>query len=548
MSPRSLRRLATMLAAGAFVLTAGTASPAPEAKRPVVPKLQLEGGPWGYPQPFTYSRGPGLIHTLFVFDSLLWKDGTGRVIPWLARSWGRSRDGFEYRFRLHPQARWHDGRPVTAADVVFTFDYSITGPGKAFPGISGPFDMIDKVSAVGRDTVVFRLKTRFAPFPITVAGRVPIIPQHIWNDVADPARFRDPAAVIGSGPYKLDSYDEASGSYRYVANMRYHLGAPAVRSLEFVPAPDALLALLRGTIDASGPGTEEGVPQGALLPFYRDKRYGVLQAPGEWTRALHFNLTSGFPYDQRAFRQAVAYAINRPELVKRILFGRGAPGSLGGLAPSHPLLARKLPTYAHNPATARRLLGEMGIVDRDSDGKRELPDGKRFQPELLTSSFQSPVTAELVSEWLRGVGLDIQLRSLDRAAADAATAAGRYQMALIGYGGLGGEPDSLRTRYSSQVRSRAFNRVIGYQDARFEELAVAQVKTVRASTRRKQIEEMQQILARDVPAISLYTPTRIHVYRKNEFSAWYFTPGGVFGGYPGALQKHAFVTGKTTGP
>ena len=547
MNRRTIRGGAAFLAAAAFVLTAGAASSAPEAKRPAVAKLRLEGGPWGYPQPFTYSRGPGLVHTLFVFDTLLWKDASGRVIPWLARSWQRSRNGFAYTFRLRRNARWHDGRPLTAADVAFTFEYSMTGPGRTFPGITGSLEMIDRVTAVNRDTVVFRLKTRYAPFPVLIAGRMPIIPRHIWSDVREPARFRGPAAVIGSGPYRLASYDEATGSYRYVANRRFYLGTPAVRSLEFVPAPDPLLALRRNVIDAAGPGTEEGVPRGALLPFYRDRRFRVQQAPGEWNRALHFNMTRGFPYTERAFRQAVAYAINRPELVKRILFGRGRPGSLGGLAPSHPWLAPKLPSYAYSPARARRLLTQAGLVDRDRDGMRDLPNERRFQPELLTSTFQSPVTAEFVARWLRAVGLDVQLRSLDRAAADAATAAGRYEMALIGYGGMGGEPDTLRTRYSSQNRARNFTRVYGYANARFEELANAQIQTVNARKRRQQLHEMQRILARDVPAISLYLPTRINIYRRRVFSAWYFTPGGVFGGYPGTLQKHAFVTGKKIG-
>ena len=105
----------------------------------------------------------------------------------------------------------------------------------------------------------------------------------------------------------------------------------------------------------------------------------------------------------------------------------------------------------------------------------------------------------------------------------------------------------LRTTISARVSSRSFIRVHGYRNERFEELADAQLATVNAGKRREQVFEMQRIIARDVPLISLYVPTRTHIYVKRVFDAWYFTPGGVFGAYPGALNKHAFVTGRKVG-
>lgn len=79
-------------------------------------------------------------------------------------------------------------------------------------------------------------------FEPTVAGRVPIIPRHVWEPVTDPAKFVEPRAVTGSGPYTLTSYDRSTGSYLHVATSRTFLGAPYVKRLEFVPAPNALVA------------------------------------------------------------------------------------------------------------------------------------------------------------------------------------------------------------------------------------------------------------------------------------------------------------------
>jgi peptide/nickel transport system substrate-binding protein len=91
------------------------------------------------------------------------------------------------------------------------------------------------VVAEAPNKVLIRLPGPSALFEPTVAGRVPIIPKHIWSTVTDPAKFLDKAAVIGSGPYKLESYDRAGAAYLYVANDEYFLGKPYVRRLEFVP-------------------------------------------------------------------------------------------------------------------------------------------------------------------------------------------------------------------------------------------------------------------------------------------------------------------------
>ncbi|MFP5361449.1 MAG: ABC transporter substrate-binding protein [Thermoleophilia bacterium] len=543
-----------------------------------VESLRLTGGPWGYPQPFSYVRGPGLVYTELIFDTLLWKDSRGEPMGWLAKSWTRSDDGRTWTFKLRDGVKWHDGRPLTARDVAFTFDYFTKGAGSVSPGIVRGLP-VSGVQARGDDTVVFSLPKPFAPFPETIAGRVPIIPEHIWADVKDPQKLRGPKAVTGSGPYRLKSYEASTGSYLFESNPAFFLGEPVVKRLELVPAKDELLALRREELSIASTGNEEALPEAAIEPFRRDP-YGELNAPGEWNRALHFNLEKGFPYDEKRFRQAVAYAIDRQDLVKRVMLGRGDVGSTGGLAPSNRYATDGLPTYDHDLARAGRLLDELGLRDRDGDGMRDLPDGKPFSPVLLTSSFQSPKTAELVRQDLREAKLDVRLRSLDQAAADAATSAGRYTMALLGYGGLGGEPDNLRTRMGVQPPGGAagkpaggaaggkgaggaaakgggkgkggggggdFTRVFGFTNPQFAALANKQLTAIDDQERRQALDEMQRIIAEEVPLLSLYVPRRTVFFREDTFAAWYYTPGGVFGGYPGPINKHVFVTGKKTG-
>lgn len=476
---------------------------------------------------------------------MLWKDSTGAPIPWLATDWERSPDGLEWRFTLREGVTWQDGRPLTADDVVFTFDYLTNGPGKANPGVFGPVPGMQVVAADQR-VVVFRLPSPIAPFEVTVAGRVPIIPKHIWSEVADPVRWRDPRALIGSGPYRLESLDEATGSYLFSANDSYFLGPPVVRRLEFVPAADPLVSLLRDGVDTAGPGFEQGVPEG-LLDRFDDPRFGTIDAPGEVTTAVHFNLARGFPYNDRNFRHAVAYAVDRKDLVKRILLGRGEPGSLGGLAPSNAFAASGLPSYDRDIARSRALLDQIGLRDVTGDGMRDLPNGSPFVAELLTTPRWNPKTADLTKEHLREVGIDVRITSADYPAFNEATSDAKYDMALIAYGGMGGDPDFLRTRLSSQVKPRVFSRVHGYVNPRFDELAGRQLTIVDTDERKRVVQEMQRIVAEDVPTIPLYLADRTQIFVRSVFDQWYFTPGGVFGGYPGVLNKHVFVTGKKAG-
>ena len=520
-----------------------------QAARPAfVERLKLPGGDNGLPNPFAANpRGPGTINVNFVYDTLLWKDSTGNVIPWLAETWTRSPDALEYRFTLRPNILWQDGKPLTAEDVKFTFEYMTTGAGKVAP--ANLFGSIPgaTVTTEGTNVAVIKLAKPFSPFEVTIAGRIVILPKHIWEPVTDPVKFTGPEATMGSGPYKLEKYNPATGEYAFQANETYFLGVPYVRRLEFVQAPNQLLALGQGGLDLASPGTEEGYPEDALAVYRNDPKYGIITAPGEWNRALHFNLSKGFPFNDKKFRQAVAYAVDRKDLVKRILLGQGVPGSMGDLAPSNLYAELGLPTYDVDTNKAKALLDEIGIKDTTGDGVRDLPDGSAFVPELQTSSGFSPKTAEAIKEYLRTVGVDLTIKRLDATAADASSAQGNYQMALVGYGGMGGDPDSLRTRLASTAQGQSFTRIRGYNNPAFDDAAARQLVAKSDAERKVAVQEMQRIVAEDVPLISLYVPNRIQLFNKSLFDAWYFTPGGVFGGYPGVLNKHVFVTGKQSG-
>ena len=538
--------LATVLLAAALILgacsTSTTTKRATPGTRPErVDVVRLAGSNLGYPSPFAYNKGPGLATTFLMFDSLLWKDSSGKLMPWLATAWDRSADGTQYTFTLRDGVKWQDGQPFTADDVVFTFDYITKGPAKTALGVIGVVPVTEAV-ALSPNQVVLKMDKPFAPFPETVAGRVPIVPKHVWSTVTDPAKYRDPAALVGTGPYTLTSYDEAAGTYEYVANDGYWLGPPYVKKVQFVPAPNELLALQRGEIDIANV-TE--TPDEVLAPLKKDPAYGLITAPGESTTALHFNVTKA-PFDDKRFRQAIAYTVDRNDLVKRILLGNGEPGFMGNVAASSPWAAPDLNPYNRDVAKAKALLDEMGVKDANGDGVRDLPSGESFAPELLITATQSK-TADLIKEYLRDVGLNLQIKSVDQASSDSAVTESRFEMALVGYGALGSDPDWLRQRLSSKVPSKSFLRIQGWNNPSFEDAAAKQLVTVDPTERLKLVQQMQRAVDEDVPVMALYLPTRTAVFNKAVFSEWYYTPGGVFGLYPHFLNKHALATGKQLG-
>jgi len=509
-----------------------------------VARLRLSGGDYGYPSPFAYIRGAGLIMASYVFDTLLWEDSTGDPIPWLAKEWSHSPDGLEWRFTLRDNAKWQDGQPVTAEDVKFSVDYVTTGAASTVSRLAPSLDL-KEVVVESPTVVVIRLNKPTAVFEEDVAMRLFIIPRHVWSTVTDPAKFREPGAVMGSGPYKLESADEAAGSYLFTANESFFLGTPYVKRLELVPAPDELLALQRGDIDA-GELMEEPAPEEQIKAFESNRSFTKLDGPFDWLLALHINLSKGFPYARREFRQAIAYALDRKDMVARLLQGRGAPGTVGGLSPDHPLLAPDLPTYDRDVPKALSMLDALGLKDANGDGLRDLPNGAPNVVELQANSRFTPKSAELVKEYLREVGIDVRVQILDKAAADESAGKGNYTMALIGYGGMTGDPDqNLRSRYAASPKSTSFTRAIGYSNPAVTELANRQLTALDPAQRKPLVQELQRLVAEDVPIIPLYSPQRMTFSKAGIFDNWYYTPGCT--PCRGTRNKHMLVTGKKVG-
>lgn len=531
--------LALLLSACAPAATAPGA-PAATAARRQVDVLRIAGGDWGYPSPFTFVRGPGWVNMSLSFDTLVWKDAE-KVIPWLATEWSATPDGTRWSFTLRDGVKWQDGKPFTADDVAFTVEYFRKNVNSWY---AGQIDLIKEVKVVDPRHVEISLTTPYAPFLESIAGALVIIPKHVWETVADPKRLTGPEAAIGTGPYKLASYDKTTGAYLYEANPDFFLGPPYVRRIEMVPSANDLVSLAKGEIDAGGTSVQDAGTDEVLAPFRDATKYGMLTAPGEWTMGLYFNLAKGGALADPAFRRAAVTAIDRGALLERIAQGRGRIGNPGYLPVSNPSHNPKVEQYPFDVAKAKAALDAAGYPD--VGGTRVGKDGKPLQLELLYANSDSPRNAELVRDFLKAVGITVAPKAVDRPTRDAAATEGRYELILTGFGGLGADPDNLRGAFSSRSKVRSFTRVQGYVNPRFDALADEQLRTVDPAARRKLTDEMQAIIAADLPMIGLYYPDRYFIYKKGGVEDWYFTLGGMGGGVPTALNKALLATGKKT--
>ena len=466
---------------------------------------------FGLPQPFNYLGAPGYQLMTLVYDTLLQEDVDGKMLLLLASRYQRSPDGLVYTFELRDNVRWQDGRPLTVDDVKFTFDY-FRSQTLASQLVAVPRDVAE-VRVVDPRTVEVRLEKPAVTFPRNVAALLPIVPRHVWAAIPNAAEASRPEVVMGSGPYRLQSYTSGEGAYLFVANDDYHLGKPFVKRVEMRPVGDDLTALQAGEIDV-GSTDVFGVPPETLAPFRADRAFGVQEFKSAIAIPLRWNVGRGGALADVRFRQACARAIDRNDIVQRLTNGSALPGNPGYLSQTSEWHV-DVEQYPHDPGLANRLLDEAGYA-RSGSGLRQGPDGRPLRFSLTVVSG-IPAVLELVVAAMKGIGVEVVPKQvpLINVLGDE-----DYEM-LVGFDGdLSGksDPDHLRLVYSS--RSDVFQHPKGYANPQMDQLLERQVVTIDDAERRRLVAEIQQIAARDLPVLPLYYPTTYSIFRRQAFDQW----------------------------
>jgi peptide/nickel transport system substrate-binding protein len=481
----------------------------------------------------------------FMFWGLInFDEPTQTVKPGLAYSWTNSPDGKTWTFHLRKNLRWSDGEPLTADDVLFTWNDVILNP-KIDNVTRDPFVIDGKgpiVTKLDDLTIQVTMPEIYPPFLANFGG-VPIIPKHILGKSVADGTFTSayevntrPEEIVGSGPFRLKEYKAAQ--YTILERNPYFLEVdtnntrlPYLDNIIFTVVPDfdaVALRILSGEADA-----DDVVRPMDYARFKKAEDQGKIKLldPGlglEMTFLLfnqntNVDAKTGKPlvdpkklewFRDPRFRQAISYGINRDAMIQAAYSGRGVaaygfdtPGDIKWYNPN-------IKKYPYDPARALELLKEMGIEKRN--GNDFLTDAHGNKIEFVLNANTGSSVAEkccvFVQQDLKKIGINVIYQPIEfNSLIDRIYNTHDYEctFSALGSGSVIDPADSMNVLKSSGFTHDWFPRQKTPStpwEARIDYLMDDQMKTLDEAQRKKDYDEVQEIMAEQQPMIFTVTP------------------------------------------
>ncbi len=489
--------------------------------------------------PFTITFATGRPDDLvmMIYDSLFWSQTSEEPEPWLAESATPSQDFRSWTVTLQPNVRWQDGQPLTAEDVAFTFDYfrDIAPPGRWTHHVTDE-PSYERAEVVDDRTVRLFFAQPAPTFAILPGADLPILPQHIWQNIENPRTATD-MLPIGSGPYKLTEI-VPDQRYRFEANEDYFKGKPLVDVLEMPIVTDAnaaFQALQTGQVDY----VDRDVPPAVVERFEASDDIKVVRGIDFESAELRFNARKA-PLNDPRLRKAISLAIDYDALVEQVLQGDGQPGRDSWMHPRSPWA---LPDGEHefDPQRAERLLDEAGYR-RGPDGVRVGPGGERLEFPVLVSSFAPEQLRglQLAARQVREIGVLLRPEALDPATLRQRTSPGpdgppNYDAQMSGFDWHAHtDPDNLYFFFHSPGPRGIGAVFTGWSNPRFDQL-VERASDMTADARKPLLYDAQRIMAEEVPLLTFWYRDGVFAYRPASYDGWVTDFGH------GILSKRSFL-------
>jgi peptide/nickel transport system substrate-binding protein len=429
------------------------------------------------------------------FEYLCGKGDGAALAPMLAESWTPNDDGSVWTFKLRSGVTWHDGSPLTSADVVATLD-------RLAPGNLAAYIVEGATKAIDDLTVEVTLNAADGQFPYQVS---------LWNpqSVITPVSFVAGSTLdgtpTGTGPFKLDKYDVATGC-TFVRNDAWWGGTPYLDAVELVFSDDIdtqITGVLGGQADAIVLFAVVGGD--ALL---NSDEVVVESIKGASHRQLWMNTREGNFTDVRV-RQAVALGINRQELLDVILQGKGTIANDHPIAPSYEFFDASQAQRERDVEAAKALLKEAG---------KEGLAVTLHAPQLV----EIPQLAELIQTQLKDIGMDITLNVestdtfYDRwckvydSPVEPTGCDGGEEFGIVDYGNRGTPDVYLVKAYATGEWNSAH-----YISEPFREAVSTYQAALTLEDRKGPISEIQKIANEDVPYVIPYFYDSLFAYKKS---------------------------------
>jgi peptide/nickel transport system substrate-binding protein len=437
-----------------------------------------------------------------VYNGLVKYDKNMNITGDLAESWKISADGLIITFHLRKGVKWHDGRPFTAADVLYT--YQVTIDPKTPTAYSGDFLKVKKAEIL--DDYTFRV-TYDQPFaPALISWGSAILPRHLLagKDITKSPLKRQP---IGTGSYMFKEW-VAGQKIVLVSNPNYFEGRPYIDGNITRIIPDTATMFLE--LRAQGISYMDLTP----LQYTRQtennlfkKYFNKYRYLGFKYTYLGYNLKNPLFTDKRV-RQAISYAINKDEIISGVLLGLGKPAT-GPYKPGTWAYNGNVKTYQYNPQRAGELLREAGWIDANSDGILE-KGGQPFVFEIITNQGNETrqKCAEIIQRQLKEVGINVKIRILEWAAfVNDFINKRRFDAVILGWT-ITLDPDAYDVWHSSKTAPEELN-FMSYKNSEVDELLEKGRGTFNQKERKKYYDRFQEILAEDQPYTFLYVPEEL---------------------------------------
>lgn len=485
--------------------------------------------------PDTLNPGMAILteaYTVFelVYDAMYDLNLDGSFTLSLADSVSVSDDGLVYTYKIRDGIKWHDGEPLTADDIAFTYNLYKDTP--EYPYLNGYYTpYFESIVANGNDVVL--TLTEAIPNIESQLVFLYVLPKHIWEN-ENKIEFEN-TAMIGSGPFKMAEYVQ-NEFVRLTANKDHFSSPPKVDEVVFqtFENQDALVqAIKTGQLDmiTEMPNTAadtlkaeeniEVVVGAPLAPGVTDIIFN--QIDPENCPTDEGGLCTGHPaLRDRNVRLAMAHATDKQKLIDLILLGLGNPGLTlipDGLGVWY---NDSITDYAFDVTTANQILDDAGYADTDGDGVREMPDASQplnFRLNWPSDSIVAPRTAELLSEMWGEIGISLELQAVDP---DALTAqccpAFDFDIMIWGWAS-DPDPSALLYVYTTEAIPSGSSET-GYSNPAYDELYSQQQTTLDFAARKDIVWEMQKIVHDDVVYIIPFYDASVQAYRTDRFTGW----------------------------
>lgn len=438
-----------------------------------------------------------------MFNTLMRKNERFEYVGEIAESFQASDDKLSVTYKLRDGVKFHNGKPLTSADVKYTLD-TLTATDS--PKAAGFFDgaketrqpIVTSVEAPDARTVVLRLRRPWNEINQN-AGVIPIIPE---GSAAQQA-----TQPLGSGAFKFVRRDTAQQVVDLEAFNEYWEGAPNIKSLRVRSISDAntMQAELRsGNIDLVS--SAANLSSDSYKALSQDQNLKIEQFPGANVAYLAFNAQDERLKDPR-LRRAIAHAIDRESLVRDLFSGQAAVAH--SILPESSWAYATQQKYDYNPERAKQLIEEIKTLPGEKGAKIDLT--KPFVFKISAASAATRQYAQVMQNQLRLVGVPVEIETLEQSTLQDAQRKGQFQITTGRWVGGNQDPVFLRDLF---LTTGTFNRT-KYSNPELDKILQEAVTTFDREKARSLYSQAQEIINRDVPMLPLWYPATMVVARKS---------------------------------